>query len=344
MAIPFRAPKPAFRFRTSHEIEALDALFEKRAVPKRSDDRLLLASWNIANLGAQKRSNGALGLCAHILKQFELIAVQEVNEKFRTFAKIVHKMGPDFDFIMSDTAGNDERLAYIYDKRKVRPMQMFGELALREREFPKRTVSVRFRDGGVDKVDKIPMRFTPFDRNPFIGTFAAGEIGFTLVNAHLYFGKFQNSKKKEDRKRYARRVMEIFALARWADRRANRKASYDRDIILLGDMNVPSMDPSESTYEALVEFGFKPLEYVTKTAGSNLGNDKTYDQMVFAPGTIDRRIKEFGVFDFDNAVFGGLWDKLLDDMTKSKAIKKFNAHVKYHISDHRPVWTSLDIS
>ncbi len=33
-------------------------------------------------------------LISHILKRFDLIAVQEVNDNFKTFAQVVKKMGP----------------------------------------------------------------------------------------------------------------------------------------------------------------------------------------------------------------------------------------------------------
>lgn len=344
MAIPFKSPQPRHRFTISNEKTAITRHFTHRKVPNFEEGKLLVASWNIANLGAQGRTNGALALITHILKRFELIAVQEVNEEFRTFAKIVRGMGSNYDYIMTDTAGNNERLAYIFDSTKVVPGKLFGELALRQREFPKRTVKVRYTKNGEDKVDVFPNhRFVPFDRNPYIGTFSAGTVDFMLVNTHLYFGKFQNSKTRKEREKYARRVLEIYALSKWADRRTNRKATYDRDIILMGDMNVPAMDPQESTYQALIEFGFQPLKYVTKIGGSNLGNDKTYDQMAFAPGTIERRIKDFGVFDFDKAIFKPLWIKLNNQLTPTKALRKFKGHVKHHISDHRPLWIQLDI-
>ena len=102
------------------------------------------------------------------------------------------------------------------------------------------------------------------------------------------------------------------------------------------------MAPDESTYKALVAFGFQPLDYTTKTGGSNLGNDKTYDQMAFAPGGMIRRIKNHGIFDFDNAVFRSLWTRLAAEHSRSRAISKFNAHVKFHLSDHRPLWVELD--
>lgn len=345
MAIPFASPEPRHYFQFQTEADALDAHFDTRAVPQKTDDRLLLCSWNIANLGAQDRTPTGLRIIAHILSRFELIAVQEVNEEFRIFAKVVALMDGDYEYVMTDTAGNDERLAFIYDRSKVKPLHLFGELALRDWEFPKRDVDVRYRQGGEDKVQTFKkLKFRPFDRNPFIGSFGAGSIAFTLVNCHLYFGKFGNSTVLANREKYARRVMEIHALAKWADRRGKRRATYDRDIILTGDMNVPAMTPLDSAYDALVEFGMQPLDHPTKAGGTNLGNDKTYDQMAFAPGSIDRRIKDYGVFDFDNAVFAPLWQRLHAELSPKKAVSGFVAHVRHHISDHRPLWAALDIS
>lgn len=345
MAIPFAAPEPRHHFQHQSELNRLNAHFAHRNLPDKAADRLLLCSWNIANLGVQDRTPTALKLIADILRRFELIAVQEVNEHWRTFANVVGLMGDEYDFIMSDTAGNDERLAFVYDTSKVQPLQMFGELALRDWEFPKRDVPVRYRQDGEWHVDVFSdLRFRPFDRNPLIGTFGAGEIAFTLVNVHLYFGKFGNSTNAENRAKYARRVMEIHALVKWADRRLDRASTYDRDFILTGDMNVPTMTPEDSAYAALIEFGMQPVDFTTKIGGSNLGNDKTYDQMAFAPDTIEDRIRDFGVFDFDKAIFAPLWDRLNDEMSKSDALKLFVRHVKYHISDHRPLWVQLDIA
>ncbi len=344
MAIPFKSPIPKHRFIIAKEISALNKLFTRRGVPKSRTHHLLLASWNIANLGAQDRTPGALQLIGHILKRFDLIAVQEVNDDFKNFKKIVTNMGSQFDFIMTDTAGNAERLAFVYRKTKVTPTNLFGELALRPREYPKRTVRVKWRDKNKnDQVDVFKsLRFVPFDRNPYIGSFRSGSIDFVLANVHLYFGEFQDSKTRKARGKYARRVLEIFALSKWANSRFAKRTTYDKDIVLVGDMNVPTMDPKESTYKTLVKFGWKPVDYVSKTGGSNLGNDKTYDQMAFAPGSIGRRITKQGVFDFDKAVFKPLWNRLSLELSKSRAVGMFNRHVKHHISDHRPLWVELD--
>ena len=47
---------------------------------------------------------------------------------------------------------------------------------------------------------------------------------------HLYFGKFKNASTKAERAKYVRRVLEIYALARWADLRSDKASTYDRDI------------------------------------------------------------------------------------------------------------------
>jgi len=355
MAIPFPEPSSPLRIRSSTEIRALDKQFAKRNVPDSKVNRLLLASWNIANLGVQDRSKGAREVIAHILKRFDLIAVQEINDDYRQFSKIVKIMGDDYDFVMSDTAGNSERLAYVYNTTKVSPGQLFGEIALRPREYPKKNVKVHYRQNRKDKVQTFKnVRFTPFDRNPFIGSFTCGNIDFVLANVHLYFGKFQQSSKESNRRKYARRVLEIYALAKWAKKRSVGGNAWDKDIILLGDMNVPNMDNNEATIKALEEFSWTSVdlyqdtnkaqaESLSRIGGSNLGNDKTYDQIAFAPTALRNRISNHGVFDFDAVVFASKWNDLIKIHTHSKAVKAFNAYLRHYISDHRPIWVELKI-
>jgi len=132
--------------------------------------------------------------------------------------------------------------------------------------------------------------FTAFDRNPFIGTFSCGDLDFTVANVHLYFGAFKNASSQEERAKYARRVLEVYALAKWAKKRHKSKYSYDNDIVLLGDMNVPAMDKDDAAFRALKRSGLKTLDYFTKTGGSNLAGTKTYDQLAIAPGDVSDRM------------------------------------------------------
>jgi endonuclease/exonuclease/phosphatase family metal-dependent hydrolase len=356
MPIPFPRPAPPLSIRAASEIRALDRHFDLREVPTPTRDRLLLASWNIANLGIQRRTAGAKKVIAHILQRFDLIAVQEVNDDYRQFIEIVRLMGPAYNFVMSDTAGNDERLTFIYNRHKVRPGNLFGEIALRPREYPRRNVKVHYRRNRKDRVQTFRnVRFTPFDRNPFIGSFSCGQVDLVLANVHLYFGAFQNSSSEKKRRKYARRVLEIVALARWANNRSSGSNAWDKDIVLIGDMNVPNMNDNEATIDALQEFswtaidlyeesGLAQTESLTRIGGSNLGNDKTYDQIAFAPTALRHRVVSHGVFDFDAAVFASKWRFLSQGNTHAGTVKQFNRYLRHYISDHRPVWVEIDTS
>lgn len=342
MSIPFKEPSPPYNIRLSLEKSNLTKFYKKRGVPRSGRNKLLIASWNIANLGAQHRNEDALKLIAHIIRRFDLIAIQEVNENFRTLVSIINMLR-GYDFVMTDTAGNTERLAFVYRKSKVKPRQLFGEIALRKREYPKRSVTVRFKESGEYKLKKYKnIQFIPFDRNPYIGSFQAGNLNFTLVNVHLYFGKWQNSRKQEDQLKYCRRVLEIYAMARWAKRRNDAKTTYDKDILLMGDMNIPVMETTDSAYKALIQFGMQPVNWLTNVGGSNINNDKTYDQVAIAPDTIQDKVLGVGAIDFDNAIFNDKWKELSNQMSHRKATSRFASYMKHHISDHRPIWIQLD--
>lgn len=344
MSIPFIDPDPGYKIRLTTEKSNLTKFFNKRGVPKSQRDKLLIASWNIANLGAQNRRPDALKLIAHSLRRFDLIAIQEVNENYGTLKEIVDMLR-GYDFIMTDSAGNTERLAFVYKTSKIRNRQLFGEIALNERSYPKKNVSVRYKEGGVYKTKEYKnIKFVPFNRNPYIGSFSAGSITLTLVNVHLYFGKWEDSKKIDDHLKYCRRVLEIYAMAKWANNRSAKSTTYDQDIILMGDMNIPVMNTSNDAYNALIKFGMQPINWLTNVGGSNINNNKTYDQVAIAPNTIQNKVLKVGAFDFDNGMFKDKWKELTKQYDHKNATLKFSQFMKHHISDHRPIWLQLDIS
>jgi endonuclease/exonuclease/phosphatase family metal-dependent hydrolase len=276
------------------------------------------------------------------MSRFDLIAVQEVKRNLGHFAQIVAHMGPGYDWIVNDTAGNNERLAFVFKRRKVRTGRLFAEIAIPQKDFPSHTVVVPYKVKKQQRVDVFyNLRFTPFDRNPYIGTFETGALNFTLVNVHLYYGSFKESKKVAERAKYARRVLEVYMLGKWAGARARGTTTYDRDIILLGDMNVPEMSDDDPAYQALLKSGLKPLDVHSKAGGSNLDGSKTYDQLAITPGPVKTRTLGYDVFDFDNAVFKAKWDELEQKHGTKGANPKFNKYVKFHISDHRPLWMQL---
>jgi hypothetical protein len=79
-------PKPAFDddYEVDAQINALRTYEQTkpgRAIPPKQSDRVLPATWNIANLGIhERRRNKDYRLLAEILGWFDLIALQEVND------------------------------------------------------------------------------------------------------------------------------------------------------------------------------------------------------------------------------------------------------------------------
>jgi hypothetical protein len=120
-------------------------------------------------------------------------------------------------------------------------------------------------------------------------------------------------------------------------------------------MNVPNMTDNDATLKALENFDWKSVEFYSKDqtttteslsriGGSNLGNDKTYDQIAFSPSNLKNRVISNGVFDFDAVVFAHKWKSLSANRTQKKAVTEFNKYLRYYMSDHRPIWVELKTS
>lgn len=339
----FGRADPNFNYSLATEKAAIRSWFTHREVPSSESNRLLLACWNVANLGEQKRDSKDLELIAFMLSRFDLIAIQEIKDNLGHFEEVVSHMGGDYEWIVNDTAGNNERLGFIFRKGKVEPGRLFGEIALPAKDFPSYTVVVPYAYRRKNYVEVYyNLKFTPFDRNPFLGHFTCASLDFTLVNVHLYFGSFRNSSKVEERAKYARRVLEIYTLSKWSKKRSKSKNSYDNDIILVGDMNIPKMDKDDTAFQTLLKSGLNPINVHSKAGGSNLDGSKTYDQIAITPTRIKDRMLLYGIFDFDNAVFKEKWNELEGELGKDKANREFNKYIRFHLSDHRLLWMQFD--
>ncbi len=155
-----------------------------------------------------------------------------------------------------------------------------------------------------------------------------GSEGFVLVNVHLYFGS-------ESAISMNRRRLETYAVARWADIRRQSPYAYSRDIIALGDFNLPKAQPGDPIYEALTKRGLHLPKHSTQI-GSSIASDSHYDQVAFFPGETQQEFTgNSGVFDFDGALFRTLWEE--------RPPQEFFAYVRYYVSDHRPLWAEFRV-
>jgi endonuclease/exonuclease/phosphatase family metal-dependent hydrolase len=261
--------------------------------PKVSDRNLLIASWNIRvlaglhrsfgeNAGSPKRNLRALAIIAEVVRRFDVVAIQEIRGETTAIRTLVDDfLGPDWGLILTDVtvgaAGNDERLGFVFDRRRIRLSGLAGEIVLPP------------TDAG-DPAEQ-------FDRTPYLVGFEAGGTRFSLVTAHIKYGDVPESRLPE--------------LRRFADFTANelRKRSRVNDleigtVIVLGDFNIDERGDNP-LFAAFVAKGLvvpDELQGLTTTSG---GEPKFYDQIAWFMGS-DMRLpytRQAGVVDFTGAVF-----------------------------------------
>lgn len=314
---PFPKPRFDYSYDREHELAALRAYRKEkpgRRIPAKARDRLLVGTWNVANLGVQDRLDDDYALIAEVVSWFDLVAVQEVNDDLRGIEAIHDHLPARYDLLFSDASGNRERQAFLYDSRKVKRLREVGRIAIPPSQLPKIA-----RQGTTTP-------FTGFDRGPYLASFEAGAFRFALLNVHLFYG----SDAAPD---LDRRTLETFAVAWWADRTHRDRNSYVGDIVPLGDFNLPKAAAGDRIFDALVALGLETPAHSSQI-GSAIASDNQYDQIAFFPGaTKDRFTGACNVFDFDGALFQDLWAQ--------RTPTQFRDYVRYHISDHRPLWAEF---
>jgi endonuclease/exonuclease/phosphatase family metal-dependent hydrolase len=321
---PFPEPSFSYDYNVQTQITALRKWRDdKRKVPRRAQDRLLIATWNVANLGhpGQKRSDDDYRLIAELASWFDLITIQEVNDNLSGLRTLEDKLPGNHRVLVSDAAGNDERIAFVYDPDTIEFREKVGEIAIPPSE------------SRYIQLPGIAQRFGGFDRNPYLAAFKCGDLEFLLVSVHLYFGSEKGTSSKRDMNR---RSLETYAVARWADLRRRSANAFTRNIIALGDFNMPKADPGDPIYTALTKRGLQLPDHSTEM-GSSIRKDRHYDQLAFFPPGESQQalVKASEVFDFDGALFKSLWEN------PGRTDDDYFDYVRYHISDHRLLWAEL---
>ncbi len=345
MAGSFKRPANLdYDYSLAKEKKAFDKFFVDRGVPAKKANELDVATWNIANFGAQKRRDKELKLIAHILGKFDIIAVQELRADMPPLEKLMGHLGDDFDVVFTDVAGAGERLAVVYRNTRLEPGALCGELDYNPngKVVNGKYVMPPKKQSFSHKGTKYDLDFYNFNRNPFLSSWKVlgTDYTFQLVNVHIYFGK-ESTKSAQ----FKNRMGEVFYLAEWARSQQTPSQAdkvYERRQILLGDMNIPKMDDDDPVFAALKRRGMEPTAWSTQT-GSTLKGFTAYDQIVFTNKLLKVvQWSEYAstVIDYDNFIFKDLWKRKEDgDVTLSQ----FRGFVKWGISDHRPLFTRLVI-
>lgn len=311
-------------------------------IPKRTQkETLILATWNIREFDSTRygpRMKEAIYYIAEIIARFDLVALQEVNASLDAFDDLMDILGDNWAYIITDanegTPGFDERLAFVYDKRKVKHRGLAGELVLPPIELGK----------GVYK----PV--LQLYRTPLICGFTAGWCDFMLATVHIQWGKSVADHEP--------RVEEIRNVAEFLRDRTLDETAWARNLILLGDFNI--WKPDNKTFKELEKAGFIIPDQI-RSLPSNITKKEHYDQIAF-------RVREeklnmtgrAGIFDFFKTVYPDedrtTYEKYMPEgyttrtngdprLEEGSYNKKwyYNMWRTYQMSDHYPMWVELKI-
>ena len=425
--------------------DAMKAHFRSQfgEVEARRRGTLRLATWNIREFDSSKygeRMPESRRYIAEIIAQFDLVAVQEVREDLGALKDVMRMLGPDWRFIATDvtegTGGNRERMAFLYDKRRVWFRNIAGELVLKKASRIKHPSDVRLRfakgielelpegthlksphgvhtykrsgkhrlkeeaevklpagtwvrlpdkaslvlpakqvveldgEGGVVlpagdmvtlegklEVDLPKSSFIgdalQFARTPFVVSFQAGWLKLNLCTVHIYYGKGNIGLKRRNQE--IRRLTEMLA------KRAVKDAKADADtfFVVLGDFNI--VGKHHETMKSLRTNGFDVPEALEGVPGSNVKQDKAYDQIAYwtDPDGPDKppeqvasmEVVAAGVFDYfdhvfrteDEPIYAARMAKMQKDGGAEEGATpwKYRDWRTYQMSDHLPMWIEL---
>ena len=160
-----------------------------RDIPeKTAEHSLLLATWNIREFGANRRTE-SLYYIAEIISRFDLIALQEVAADKKGLENVMSILGKNWEYIATDSTegseGGWECMAFLYDTHKVSFKNLAGEIVLEKKKL-------------IDDMQ--------FARTPFCVSFQAGWFKFNLTTVHIIYGSGESK---------PRRLKEIDALAKF---------------------------------------------------------------------------------------------------------------------------------
>jgi hypothetical protein len=333
---------------------------------QRDDNSFLLATWNIRDFDSNKfgwghREPESFYYIAEIIDCFDLVAIQEVTQDLRPFERLVAILGRnEWDYLLTDVtegkSGNQERMAYLYRRDKVRFRRISGEIVLPQGQLIVAPDKVDSSRGGEDPDPPgAPQVGQQFARSPYLVTFQSGWFRFSLCTVHIYFGAASGAQLQ-------RRIQEIRSLMKFFANRQDKEIKRAKDTgaetgqealvenyILLGDFNVVS--PKHETMQALESEGFRVPEAIDGDAIPD--RDHFYDQI--AERVKDPRFKVTG---------GGIVPVFADVFTDEQEptyqhlvpapsppkpgkepptpLAQYKQWRTWQMSDHSPLWVKIE--
>jgi endonuclease/exonuclease/phosphatase family metal-dependent hydrolase len=309
----------------SSELGTLTAALDQ-VVPPKANDNLLVGTWNVRDFdrftpnwrsvaGDSPIRDLSNVLCiAEIVRHFDVVAIQEVRRSASAFLTMIDFLGPAWGYLITDVSrgdpGNNERLAFVFDRERVRPSGLACELV------------VEAEQAGLS-ADAMT---TQFARTPYAVSFARGTEIFTLVTLHVMYGDVA-----------ADRIPELSEIAEWLADWATSGDVWGMNLIALGDFNIDRRD--DPLYQAFTSTGLKPpagLNFVPRTIfddpnpEANPEHAHFYDQIAWFTGASGEPALTLG---FSNAGMFDFAEGLIPASTRTQ--------LSWRISDHFPLWTEF---
>lgn len=240
---------------------------------RRLNDNILIATWNIQHFSNNK-SQRAIQYIADICERFDIICLQEVKTDLRGLSRLQKLLPGNYKILLSDPTGNNERFAFIYDKRTVISTGFVCEI-------------------GFNVLAKTHKGYQ-LHRMPYCASFRAGRFDFIIVSAHIYYGK--TKKERQQRKE------EIKKLVEFIDERAKKPKTkvFDKDFFVLGDFNIEKA--GDQFFKALKSKKFK-MPRNMDTLKTNFKMNATYDKIAWVNRHSFSFTKKVNVVPFGRVVF-----------------------------------------
>lgn len=293
--------------------------------PKRDGVRnLLIATWNLKAFSSltdrwtaeahhsPKRDWRALWAITEIVSRFDVIALQEVKGNLKALRTMLKTLGPDWQFLMTDVtrgpAGNFERLAFLFDARRVTLSGLACELVVPEQRQ--------------EMIAPDALR-TQFARTPYAVGFRSGDVTFVLVTLHVIYGD-----KAEERS------PELKAIAEWMADWAEQVTAWEQNLMVLGDFNIDRR--GSPIWEAFASTGLTvplALDQVPRSIFFDEADrlDKYYDQIAWFDTGKKRQLN----LDCTDGGYIDFVPHLYQDTGMSRQ------NMQYRISDHYPLWVEF---
>lgn len=306
-----------------------------REVPKKSDENLLVATWNIREFGgltdkwvsdsgdSPKRDLGSLLRIAEVVSRFDVVAIQEVQADIRALRHLLKLLGDRYTVILTDAVedqkGDDERLAFVFDRERIDVSGLACELVVPQNWTTKKKPKTGIPSVALER---------QFARTPYAVAFKRGGATFILITLHVIWA----GTGTQD---IAERADELSSIATWLRSWAEDVNSWDQNLICLGDFNIDRKDGD--LWQAFTSTG---LHVPDPLAQPRLIGDKPlkgfYDQIAWFTTEEDGAERPLLAMNFTGT--GGMFDwskTALADSGLTTLQKSFR------MSDHFPLWVEF---